>query len=123
VTDHRGLEQVVLNLIINGLQAINRQGRIQIRTRHEGALVVLEVEDNGPGIAEDIRSRIFDPFYTTKPLGEGTGLGLSICAGVISDCGGSIDLESTVGQGATFIVTLPVKPETGLPSLPKNKKL
>lgn len=115
VADLRGLEQLVLNLIINGLQAIQRQGRIQIRTRHDGARVILEVEDNGPGIAEDIRSRIFDPFYTTKPLGEGTGLGLSICAGIISDCGGSIDVESTVGQGATFIVTLPVKPERGLP--------
>lgn len=122
VTDHRDLEQVILNLIINGLQAIESQGRIQIRTRHDGAQVVLEVEDNGPGIAEDIRSRIFDPFYTTKPLGEGTGLGLSICAGIISDCGGSIDLESTVGQGATFIVTLPVKPEAGLPSLPQSKR-
>jgi PAS domain S-box-containing protein len=122
VADHRGLEQVVLNLVMNGLQAIERQGRIQIRTRHEGARAVLEVEDNGPGIAEDIRSRIFDPFYTTKPLGEGTGLGLSICAGIISDCGGSIDVESTVGQGATFIITLPVKLETGLPFHPKSKR-
>jgi two-component system NtrC family sensor kinase len=122
VADHRGLEQVVLNLLMNGLQAIECQGRIRIRTRRKGDQVVLEVEDNGPGIAEDIRSRIFDPFYTTKPLGEGTGLGLSICAGIISDCGGSIDVTSTVGQGTTFTVTLPVKPETNLPSRPKSKR-
>lgn len=122
IADHRALEQVVLNLVMNGLQAIERQGSIRIRTRREGMQVVLEVEDNGPGIAEDIRSRIFDPFYTTKPLGEGTGLGLSICAGIISDYGGTVDVTSTVGQGATFTVTLPVKPETELPPRPKSKR-
>lgn len=107
VADWRGMEQVVLNLVMNALQAINRQGRITIRTRPEEGRIVLEVEDNGPGIAEENLSRIFDPFYTTKPLGEGTGLGLSICAGIVSDCGGTMDVKSTEGHGALFTVTLP----------------
>ncbi|MCG2823960.1 MAG: ATP-binding protein [Desulfobulbaceae bacterium] len=101
------LEQIVLNLLLNALQAIGRQGRIVISTRHDGQRVVMEVEDNGPGIAEDIRTRIFDPFYTTKPIGEGTGLGLSICAGIVDDYGGSMEVASTPGGGATFIVFLP----------------
>lgn len=111
MADPRGLEQVVINLVLNALQAIGRQGRIVVRTRREGERVVLEVEDDGPGIAEEVRSRIFDPFYTTKPIGEGTGLGLSICAGIVGDCGGSMEATETAGGGATFIVSLPVGEE------------
>jgi PAS domain S-box-containing protein len=106
--DPRGLEQVVLNLVLNALQAIRRQGRIVVSTRRSGDRVILQVEDDGPGIPEQIRSRIFDPFFTTKPHGEGTGLGLAICSGIIGDLGGIMDVTSTVGRGAVFIASLPV---------------
>ncbi|WP_305043983.1 two-component system sensor histidine kinase NtrB [Geoalkalibacter sp.] len=109
MADPRELEQLVLNLTMNALQAIGAKGRIEVRTRHVGSRVLMTVEDNGPGIPEQIRSRIFDPFYTTKPLGEGTGLGLSICSGIVSDLGGTIDVASREGQGATFIVSLPAE--------------
>ncbi|SDM88844.1 PAS domain S-box-containing protein [Geoalkalibacter ferrihydriticus] len=122
VADPRELEQVVLNLTMNALQAIGNKGRISIRTRHAGARVVLKVEDSGPGIPEPIRSRIFDPFYTTKPVGEGTGLGLSICSGIVGDLGGSIDVSSVEGQGTTFIVSLPVH-ANGASNVPKNRKI
>ncbi|WP_305042287.1 two-component system sensor histidine kinase NtrB [Geoalkalibacter sp.] len=108
LADPRELEQVVLNLALNALQAIGSKGRIRILTRHAGSRVVLKVEDDGPGIPESIRSRIFDPFYTTKPVGEGTGLGLSICSGIVSDLGGAIDVLSTEGEGTTFVVSLPM---------------
>ncbi|MFH7319675.1 ATP-binding protein [Desulfurivibrio sp. D14AmB] len=106
VADPRGLEQVVINLVLNAAQAIGSRGRIVIRTRQEGGRVVLAVADNGPGIPLEARSRIFDPFYTTKPLGEGTGLGLSICAGIVGDSGGSMEVADTPGGGATFLVSL-----------------
>jgi signal transduction histidine kinase len=106
--DPRGLEQVVLNLVLNALQAIRRQGRIVVSTRCSGDRIILQVEDNGPGIPEEIRSRIFDPFFTTKPHGEGTGLGLAICSGIVGELGGTMDVTSTAGQGAVFTASLPV---------------
>jgi PAS domain S-box-containing protein len=109
VADSGELEQVVLNLVLNALQAIRQGGRIAVRTSFEASRVVLAVEDNGPGIPEEIRSRIFDPFFTTKPIGEGTGLGLSVCSGIISDIGGTMEVTATPGGGATFIVSLPAK--------------
>jgi PAS domain S-box-containing protein len=111
MADAGELEQIVLNLLLNGLQAIGRQGRIVVRTCHDGQWAILEVEDNGPGVAEKIRNRIFDPFYTTKPIGEGTGLGLSICSGIVDNYGGRIEVTPTPGGGATFIVSLPVRGE------------
>jgi PAS domain S-box-containing protein len=107
LADPGELEQVVLNLVLNALQAIRREGRIVVRTRQNGSRVVMTVADNGPGIPEKVQSRIFDPFYTTKPIGEGTGLGLSICSGIISDRGGAIEVRNTRGGGATFLVSLP----------------
>jgi two-component system, NtrC family, sensor kinase len=82
-------------------------GILDIGTRLEGANVVIEVSDNGPGIPEANLERIFDPFFTTKPVGKGTGLGLSICYGIIKRMGGTIKVRSTVGKGTTFIITLP----------------
>lgn len=108
VADPSELEQVVLNLTMNAIQAIRSKGRIQIKTRQVAKHVLMTVTDNGPGIPEAIRSRIFDPFYTTKPVGEGTGLGLSICSGIIGDMGGTIDIESHEGQGTTILVALPL---------------
>jgi two-component system NtrC family sensor kinase len=108
VADYNELEQVVLNLTMNAIQAIRSKGRIQIKTRQVAKHVLMTVTDDGPGIPEAIRSRIFDPFYTTKPVGEGTGLGLSICSGIVGDMGGTIDIESHEGKGTTIIVALPL---------------
>lgn len=107
--DPWGIEQVVLNLVMNALQAIGSQGEIGIRVRRTPEGVRLEVQDSGPGIPDEIRSRIFDPFFTTKPFGEGTGLGLSICAGIVNENGGSIDIVKSDSSGTTFVVTLPCK--------------
>ena len=110
------LQQVVLNLIGNAEQALAiKPGahRICIRTSRQGARLVLAVQDNGPGIAPEQRDRIFNPFFTTKPVGQGTGLGLSISDGIIREHGGRIRVESTLGEGATFYVDLPhVTPPT-----------
>lgn len=108
--DVRQMEQAILNIILNAIQAIKNNGKICIKTFTENDSIKIKISDNGPGILEDIKQRIFDPFFTTKPVGEGTGLGLSISAGIISEHGGSIDVESMEGNGATFTVTLPVPP-------------
>lgn len=110
MVDVRQMEQAMLNIILNAIQAIKNNGEIRVKTFTENNSIKIKVSDNGPGIPEDIKPRIFDPFFTTKPVGEGTGLGLSISAGIISEHGGSIDVESTEGNGATFTVTLPVNP-------------
>lgn len=108
MADPQDLEQVVLNLSMNAIQAIGSKGRIDINTKQSGNRILLSIADNGPGIPEAIRSRIFDPFYTTKPVGEGTGLGLSICSGIIGDLGGTIDIDSQLGKGTTIRVSFPL---------------
>jgi two-component system, NtrC family, sensor kinase len=100
------LNQVWMNLLANAAQAISDKGKIRISTCPEGTSVVVAISDNGCGISEDI-DRIFDPFYTTKAVGEGTGLGLSISYGIIERHGGKILVESKAGEGATFTVRIP----------------
>jgi PAS domain S-box-containing protein len=112
------LNQVILNLVVNAAHAIqeakaqndpDRQGLIRISTRKEGEEVVIQVEDNGTGIPEAIRQRIFEPFFTTKPIGKGTGQGLAIAHSVILDKHkGRLDLNSEVGKGTRFTITLPL---------------
>jgi len=87
-------------------------GALTIRTTAAGDTVRIAFEDTGPGIPPDILGRIFDPFFTTKPEVSGTGLGLSVSLGIVQSHGGTIDVQSTVGQGSTFTVTLPLKLET-----------
>jgi signal transduction histidine kinase/CheY-like chemotaxis protein len=105
------LGQVFLNLIINAAQAIAdpnpQKHRVRIVIGREGDRAVVEVSDTGSGIAPEHRGRIFDPFFTTKPVGSGTGLGLSICHSIVSELGGSIDVQSEPGKGSTFRVSLP----------------
>ncbi len=102
------LNQVFMNLLMNAAQSIGAQrGTITLRSGVEGANVWVEVEDSGCGIDPDKLSRIFDPFYTTKPVGKGTGLGLSISYGIVSKHRGQIDVRSEVGAGTTFRVSLP----------------
>ncbi len=106
------LNQVFLNLINNAAQAIESgTGEITLITRMEGAdHVAVEIADNGKGIPPEIMSKIFDPFFTTKAVGKGTGLGLSISYKIIEQHGGSISVDSTVGQGTRFTIVLPLTP-------------
>ncbi|MGV3627514.1 MAG: ATP-binding protein [Betaproteobacteria bacterium] len=106
------LNQVFLNLINNAAQAIESgAGEITLLTRMEGAAhVAVEIADNGKGIPPEIMSKIFDPFFTTKAVGKGTGLGLSISYKIIEQHGGSISVDSTVGQGTRFTIVLPLTP-------------
>ena len=115
------LQQVVLNLVANAEQAFgeaDRERQIRIRTavERDGTQIVLEVSDNGPGIAREQQDRIFNPFFTTKPVGQGTGLGLSISDGIVREHGGRIRVDSAPGEGATFIVELPYVPPPPAPS-------
>jgi len=103
------LNQVFMNLMINAAHAIEERGIITIRTGTQDNQVWVEVSDTGKGIALEHRSKIFDPFFTTKPVGKGTGLGLSVSYSIIQTHHGSINVESEVGNGTTFRITLPVK--------------
>ncbi|WP_375765611.1 PAS domain-containing protein [Archangium gephyra] len=107
------LAQVFTNLLINAAQALAKAGgEIRLVTRMHGtSQAVVEVQDNGCGIPVENLERIFEPFFTTKPVGEGTGLGLSISHDIIRGLGGEMSVESTVGQGSTFRVLLPVAHE------------
>jgi signal transduction histidine kinase len=110
------LGQVLMNLLLNASQAMPERPRseslVEVRARREGSLAVLEVADNGTGIAPAHLGRVFDPFFTTKDVGVGTGLGLSVCRGIVEALGGRIEVESEIGQGATFRVSLPAAPIT-----------
>jgi signal transduction histidine kinase/BarA-like signal transduction histidine kinase len=113
--DGHQVKQVLLNLMINAEQAMlgaNGRGTLVIRTWHEAArnVVVLEVNDDGPGIAEDVQAKIFDPFFTTKEVGKGTGLGLTVAYAIVQEHAGRITLRSQRGHGASFFVELPVAP-------------
>jgi two-component system, NtrC family, sensor kinase len=106
------ISQVLLNLLINAIQAVEEAGRpegghVRIATRAEGGYQVVEVEDDGVGIAPEQIPNLFDPFYTTKPVGEGTGLGLAISHGIVTGHGGRIEVESRPGRGTCFRVFLP----------------
>lgn len=107
------INQVIMNVLVNAAHAIgNERGRIAIRTGSGDDEVWLEVEDTGCGIPKENLSRIFDPFYTTKQVGKGTGLGLSLSYGIIHAHGGRIAVQSEVGKGTTFRITLPVRRAT-----------
>jgi signal transduction histidine kinase len=101
------LEQVFINLCMNAAQAMSGGGTLTISAHRESATCVcIEVADTGCGMTAEIQERIFDPFFTTKPVGMGTGLGLAILYGIIKKHGGSIDVQSTPGQGTTFYIHL-----------------
>lgn len=102
------LNQVFMNMLVNAAQAIQDRGVIRVRTWSENGMIHVSFSDNGCGIPEEARSRIFDPFYTTKEIGKGTGLGLSIAYDIVKKHGGNIQIESEVGKGTTFVITVPV---------------
>jgi signal transduction histidine kinase len=108
VRGHRGkLQQVLLNLLLNARDAVDGDGRIQVRTAEESDRVVLEIVDDGAGIAEEDLPRIFDPFFTTKGRGRGTGLGLSISYGIVHEHEGEMSVSSEPGRYTKFRVELP----------------
>ncbi len=102
------LEQVVVNLLLNASDAMKGRGAIEVSLRGEGRRALLTVSDTGAGIAADDLPHIFEPFYTTKPAGRGTGLGLAVTREIIEALGGTIEVSSRVGEGTTFVVTLPL---------------
>jgi signal transduction histidine kinase len=128
--DGRRIQQVLLNLILNGLQAMENGGILSIiaRRQEEDGILCIQVKDSGKGIPKEHLSKIFDPFFTTKDVSghprpgssshsvieqPGTGLGLSICHGIIEQHGGRIEVESRPGEGTTFTVYLPLGMENG----------
>jgi len=110
MADASQLQQVFLNLINNAQDAMveyRHGGNLTIRSRREGDRVIIELEDDGPGLSPTVKQHLFEPFFTTKEVGKGTGLGLSICFGIIGQHGGRIRAESEMGHGTTFIIDLP----------------
>ncbi len=105
---------VCMNLIMNAVHAMPDRGRLELRTGRDGPGVQLQITDTGGGIAPEHIDRIWDAFFTTKAAGEGTGLGLSITQRIVTRHGGSIRVESLLGQGARFIVELPIEGPGGL---------
>ena len=105
--DKNQLQQVFLNLALNACEAMPAGGTLTVATAAEGGGVVISMEDTGCGIKKEDLGNIFDPFYTTKPVGKGTGLGLSVSYGIVEQHGGRIEVESQVNVGTTFTVSLP----------------
>ena len=103
------LQQVFLNLALNGLQAIEGEGCLRLESRAGADAVTITVSDDGKGIPPEDLDRIFDPFFTTKPVGEGTGLGLAISFQIIESHGGQVSVQSRPGAGTTFAVRLPLR--------------
>jgi len=108
------INQVFMNIINNAVHALSdhidtvKDPKIEIRTKSLGDHVVVEIEGNGPGMPDHVKQRIFEPFFTTKAVGKGTGLGLSIVYSIIENHKGTLEVNSEVGQGTTFIITLPI---------------
>lgn len=108
VSDHLQLQQVFLNIINNAIDAIEKDGVITITTYLVAGDARVVIQDNGPGIDNEVLSHIFEPFYTTKGPGKGTGLGLSITYGLIKKLGGDITVRSQIGKGTAFTITIPL---------------
>ena len=108
------LSQMLLNLVLNAFQAMERSGgTLRVSTWADESSVFLRVSDTGPGISEQTLPHIFEPFYTTKEAGKGTGLGLAIVRQVVEEHGGTVSVETAVGRGAAFLVSLPLSKEGG----------
>ncbi len=111
VLDPSQIERVFINIIINAAEAMDGTGELYLATRlsEDGEFIEIEFTDTGQGINKEDLDKIFDPFFTTKDVGHGTGLGLAISYGIIKSHGGKISVDSTVGEGTTFVISLPTK--------------
>lgn len=107
--DQHKIGQVLMNILLNAVQAINGSGEIKVRTIREGGWCSIEITDNGAGIPANILPKIFDPFFTTKDVGKGTGLGLAVSRGIVEKHAGRIEVKSEVGSGSTFTIKLPLR--------------
>jgi len=111
-SDQSQLQQIFLNILSNAIDAIGKDGWIEIESSSSNTIIDVRITDNGPGIPEDRQKKVFDPFFTTKQTGKGTGLGLWVTYSIIEKLGGSIFLKSQIGEGSTFTVQIPnVAPE------------
>ena len=108
VADRGQLEQVLMNLIVNARDAMPKGGVITVSTSGETGGVSLTVSDTGEGMSDEVRDRVFEPFFTTKEVGKGTGLGLSTVYGIVNQSGGTITVQSALGEGTTFTMVFPV---------------
>lgn len=116
------INQVVMNLVVNAAHAMGTErGKIYVRTGCDSETAWLEVQDTGSGIPKDVIPRIFDPFYTTKPVGKGTGLGLSLSYGIVQKHHGRIEVQTEQGRGTTFRVTLPLRQDGDTPLHPTGQ--
>ncbi|MBL0740705.1 sensor histidine kinase [Chryseolinea lacunae] len=107
--DEVQMSQVLVNLITNAIHSLTHGGQITVTTKRKKDHVGLTVKDTGTGMLPEVRKKIFEPFYSTKPVGQGTGLGLSVVLGIVEDHKGKILVSSTVGKGSKFEVLLPLK--------------
>ncbi|MBW1947832.1 MAG: PAS domain S-box protein [Deltaproteobacteria bacterium] len=105
------LNQVFMNILVNAAQAIEKKGTIKISTRAANGQVEIRISDTGKGISPQVLSKIFDPFFTTKEVNKGTGLGLNVAYNIIQQHKGTIEVESEVGKGTTFTISLQTKPD------------
>ncbi|HEX3280630.1 MAG TPA: ATP-binding protein [Pyrinomonadaceae bacterium] len=105
--DEGQLQQVIIALGTNAIDAMPVGGQLRIVSSKNGENVCVEVSDNGAGIPAENVTKIFEPFFTTKEVGKGTGLGLAVCYGILTEHGGSLDVQSTLGVGTTFTISLP----------------
>jgi two-component system NtrC family sensor kinase len=110
------LQQAIIALATNSLDAMPERGLLTIAAHNHEGLVVVAVTDTGIGIPTENLPKIFEPFFTTKEVGEGTGLGLAVCYGILTEHGGTLDVQSTVGLGTTFTITLPAANQNGEPA-------
>jgi signal transduction histidine kinase len=108
LADAHQIQEVVLNLLTNAVDAMPAGGALRVATRRDGERAVLAVADRGPGIPAGARARLFEPFFTTKDRQGGTGLGLAICREIVQSHDGTIGIADTPGGGATFEVRLPL---------------
>jgi two-component system NtrC family sensor kinase len=106
----RQMAQMVINLLINAAQAMTERGQVFVSTYQEGEEVVLVVRDTGEGMTPEVQAKLFQPFFSTRAIGEGAGMGLAVVHGIVSAHAGRIQVESQPGQGSTFTIRLPVGP-------------
>lgn len=119
-SDPNQIRQVIINIVTNAIQAVGGGGKIELSVTSDPNGVHIRIADNGPGIPRENLERVFEPFFSTKPPGQGTGLGLSISKNIMEKLNGNITVETRIGEGAAFTVSLPVRRISDSRDQPKN---